>query len=495
MSGNGDRRGRFAPYVLGISLLVLSAASLLFALGARIATEPVGGFLACATIALPLGLALRRVGRAGTEPSRREALATVLLLWLLLPLSTAVPFAVQGPLSPLDAVFEAMSGVTTTGASVIRDFSAVPNSLFLWRALSQWVGGVGILVLFVAVFPQLAIAGRQLFFAEAPGAHDDQRLLPRLRTTAFAVISVYSALSLTCAAAYAVTGMTPFEAVAHALSTVSAGGFSTRPEGFMSFDNAGLEWIAIVFMFLAGVSFALLFRAFSGRPRSLLRDPEFRLYALIAISAGLIIAAVLAGGSGLAPHAAIRHGLFNALSVMTSTGYATDDFGAWSLSAQSVLLMLMFIGGSTGSAGGGVKVGRWLIIAKIAIREVRHALHPRAVLPITLGRRVVSDAVLRSVSGFITLYIGLFAALTIGLVFTGHSFITSFSAAAAAIGNIGVGLEQVGPLGSFASLDPVARGLLIFGMYAGRLEVITVFVVLVPSWWQRPRQSSARRSA
>ncbi len=490
MNPNADARGRFAPYVLGVSLLALGGASALFGLGAFLAGEPTAGFLACAAVALPLGLALRVVGAAGAggvEPSRREALATVLLLWLALPLVASLPFAVAGPLEPLDAFFEAMSGFTTTGASVIRDYAAVPDSLFLWRALSQWIGGIGILVLFVAVFPQLAIAGRQLFFAEAPGAQDDQRLLPRLGTTATAVISVYAILTLACAAAYAVAGMTGFEALAHAFATVSAGGFSTRAEGFMAFGSAGLEWIAIFFMFLAGASFALLFRAFSGRPRSLLRDPEFRLYALLAATAGLVLAAILATGSGLPATAAVRHGLFNALSVMTSTGYATDDFALWSPVAQSILLTTMFIGGCTGSAGGGVKVGRWLIIAKIASREVRHALHPRAVLPITLGRRVVSDAVLRSVSGFITLYIALFAALTVGVVFTGASFTTAFSAAAAAVGNIGVGLEQVGPLGSFADLSPVARGLLVFGMYAGRLEVITVFVVLVPSWWQRPR--------
>ncbi|MBX3143452.1 MAG: TrkH family potassium uptake protein [Trueperaceae bacterium] len=488
MSDNSDKRGRFAPYVLGSSLLVLGATAALFATGAAVFGEPLTGFMVCALVALPVGFGLRFMGRAGAEPSRREAIATVLLLWSLLPIGAAIPFTVAGPLSPLNALFEAMSGFTTTGGSVIADLSAVSNTLLLWRALSQWVGGVGILVLFVAVFPQLAIAGRQLFFAEAPGANDDLRLLPRLQTTALAVISVYSATTLACAAAYTLFGMTPFEAVAHALSTVSAGGFSTRAEGFMAFDNAGLEWVAICFMFLAGVSFALLYRAFSGRPRSLLRDPEFRLYSVISVSAGLVIAAVLASQSGLAPLDAVRHGLFNALSVMTSTGYATDDFGAWIPSAQSVLVMLMFIGGSTGSAGGGVKVGRWLIIAKIAIREVRHALHPRAVLPITLGKRPVSDAVLRSVSGFITLYIGLFAMLTMALVFSGHSFITSFSAAAAAIGNGGVGLDQVGPLGSFASLEPFARGLLIFGMYAGRLEVITVFVIFVPSWWQRPRR-------
>lgn len=488
MTGPGNDRGRFAPYVLGISLLALGASAGLFALGARLAGEPAAGFLACMAAALPAGAALRALGRGGTEPSRREALATVLLLWLLLPLTAAVPFAVAGPLGPLDALFESMSGFTTTGASVLRDFAAVPESLFLWRALSQWVGGIGILVLFVAVFPQLAIAGRQLFFAEAPGATEDQRLLPRLRSTAFAVISVYTALSLACALAYAAAGLSAFEALVHALSTVSAGGFSTRAEGFIAFDNAALEWIAIWFMFLAGASFALLFRAFSGRPRTLLRDPEFRLYALLAIGAGLTLATVLAGASGLPPIAAVRHGLFNALSVMTSTGYFTDDSSRWPLGAQSVLLMLMFIGASTGSAGGGVKVGRWLIIAKIAIREVRHALHPRAVLPITLGRRLVSDSVLRSVSGFITLYIGLFAALTVGLVFTGADLTSAFSAAAAAIGNIGVGLDEVGPLGSFASLDPVARGMVIFGMYAGRLEVITVFVVFTPSWWHLPRR-------
>jgi len=486
-----NSRGRFAPYVIGTGLLASAAAAAAFAGYAMVVGEPARGFLICALITLPAGAALRRSGRARAEPSRREALLSVLLCWLLLPLAAAVPFALSGGLGWLDAVFESMSGFTTTGATVLVDFAAVPNSLLLWRALSQWVGGIGILVLFVAVFPQLRIAGRQMYFAEAPGAAEEP-LAPRIRHAATAVLSLYGALTVACALAYAMFGMSPFDAVAHSLTTVSAGGFSTQAEGFAAYGSAGLEWVAILFMFLAGISFVLLYRALAGRPRALARDQEFRLYCAILLAAAAVVWLILA--SGQAGSGSLRQAIFQAVSVLTSAGFASADYALWPQSAQAVLLMLMFIGGSTGSAGGGVKVARWLIIAKVAIREVRRTLHPRAVLPVQVGRRVVSEEVLRAVAGFITLYVALFAFLTVALVFAGEEMTVAFSAAIAAIGNTGVGLSEVGPMGNFAGLEPVSRGLLIFGMFAGRLEVVTVFVIFVPGWWRLPRDKRPRRA-
>ncbi|HET9027310.1 MAG TPA: TrkH family potassium uptake protein [Trueperaceae bacterium] len=477
-------RGKFFPYVLGTGFMALSFAATAFAIYALAVGEPFHGFAATVLVALPAGLYLRRLGSPDADPSRREALITVLLSWLFLPALGAIPYVFGGQLPPLDAFFESMSGFTTTGATTIQDFSLVPDSLLLWRAVSQWVGGVGILVLFLAVFPQLAIAGRQMFHAEMPGP-SQERFTPRLRQTALAVVALYAALTIACAAAYAVAGMAPFDALAHAFGTLAAGGFSANAASFADYSAPALQWIAILFMTLSGASFILVFRAVSGQPRALLRDAEFRVYIGILVVGGGILAMLLAGEYGTAD--AIRHGLFQSVSIVTSTGFASADFREWGLPAQGVILALLFVGGCGGSASGGVKVVRWLIIAKHTAREVRHAIHPRAVLPVRVGDRIVSEDAIRAVGAFITLYVGLFAFTTIALVFLGADFTSAFSASIASLGNTGPGLGPYAPIGQLDELSAVGKLLLMFAMYAGRLEVVTVFVIFTPGWWRLPR--------
>ncbi|HET8985321.1 MAG TPA: TrkH family potassium uptake protein [Trueperaceae bacterium] len=481
-------RGRFAPYVLGTSLLAVAGIALVFIVYAAVIGESVLGFALTLAASLPLGLALRAVGRPGAEPTRREALATVLLTWLAVPVVWTLPFVVALDMSFLSALFESMSGFTTTGATIITDYQSVPATLFMWRAMAHWVGGIGILVLFVAVFPQLAIAGRQMFFAEAPGP-SEERLSPRLRHTAAAVLAVYSGLTAACIAMYLVFGMTPTDAVAHALATVSAGGFSTHAEGFAYYSSPALEWTAVAFMFLAGVSLTLLYRTLMGRPLLPLRDAEFRAYTVIIIVTSAVLTVQLSNRYGVD---AVRHAVFQAISVMTSTGFASVDFATWTRPALAVLLVLMLIGGSAGSASGGVKVVRWLIIIKNTVREVRRTLHPRAVLPVRVGTSIVSEDVLRSVAAFITLYVGLFAVSTLLLVMFGSDFEVALTASIASIGNVGPGFGPIGPMGSFADLHPISLAILTFVMYAGRLEVVTVFVVFMPEWWRVPRQSPLR---
>ncbi|MDF1524275.1 MAG: TrkH family potassium uptake protein [Trueperaceae bacterium] len=415
-------RGRFAPFVLGTGLLALAAAAGLFAAGAAVADEDARGFAATAGIALALGAPLRRVGRAGLEPTRREALLTVLALWLLAPVVGSIPYATSASMTPLNALFESMSGFTATGATAIVDFEAVPASVFLWCAFAQWVGGIGILVLFIAVFPQLAIAGRRVFHTEMPGPTQD-RLTPRLRQTAGIVLGVYVALTVVCGVAYLLARMPLFDAVAHALTTVAAAGFSPSARSFEAYHPA-VDWVAIVFMTLA---------------------------------------------------------------TQSTTGYASVDYDQWPDAARALLVALMAIGGSAGSAAGGVKVARWLIVAQHTGREVRRALHPRAVLPIRVGDRVIGEDVLRAVAAFITLYTALVVFGTLVLALTGEDLITAFTASAATVGNVGPGLGVVGPMASYAELHPLARALLIFNMYAGRLEIVTVFVIATPSWWRIPR--------
>jgi trk system potassium uptake protein len=483
-----SQRGRFAPYVVGTGTLGLALALLAFALYARVIDDPAGPFLVTALVATLVGLPLRVVGRSGGDPTRREALMGVLLLWSLVPAIGVIPYVLGAGMGGLDALFESMSGFTATGATAIADFAAVPSSLFMWRAFTQWVGGIGIVVVFVAVFPQLAIAGRQIFHAELPGP-TEERLAPRLRTTALAVLGVYVALTVACAAGYVIAGMPGYDAVAHAFTTVAAAGFSPQERSFEAYGFM-VDWVAITFMTLAAVNFALLFRAFLGRPRDLLRDPELRAYATIVLIAGSVLTWHL--GDVYGGTEAVRHGFFQTVSILTTTGYASADFDAWPDPARIVLVLLMFVGGSAGSAAGGIKVMRWLIIARHTAREVRRGLHPRAVLPLRVGGRVIADEVLRGVAAFITLYVVLVAASATLLVWLGHDFVTSFAAAAATVGNVGPGLGLVGPMASYADIHPIGRGVLTFNMFAGRLEIVTVFVLLTPDWWRLPRRFERR---
>ena len=367
-------RGRFAPYIVGFGLLGLAAIMLFFCAYAALLRESILGFAATCALCVAFGGLLVWVGTSDAEPTRRESLIGVLLLWLIVPLFSAIPYVITGGFSPIDAMFESMSGFTTTGATVLRNFDAFPNSLFMWRALTQWIGGVGIIVLFIAVFPQLAIAGRQLFFAEAPGP-TEERLTPRLRNTASAVLIVYVGLSVLCALAYWIAGMSPYNAVVHSFTTLAAGGFSPNGLSFEGFENPALDWVAIVFMIFAGANFALQYQAVLGRPKDLLRDTEFRAYLFILGAASIFLTIALRSDYGLAE--AVRHALFQVASILTTTGYASADFAEWTQQAQVVLLVLMFIGGSAGSAAGGVKVIRWLIITRNMARRCAAPCTPK----------------------------------------------------------------------------------------------------------------------
>jgi trk system potassium uptake protein TrkH len=479
-------RGRFAPFVLGIGLSGLGVIGFLFAAYATGLREPAEGFLWLAAVATALGLPLLRFNALGAEPTRREALVGVLLLWSVLPVVGSLPYVVTGQMNPISALFESMSGYTATGATAMteREFEVFTESLFMYRAFTQWLGGVGIIVLFIAVFPQLAIAGRQLFFAELPGP-TKERLTPRLRSTAAAVIAVYLTLTFTATIAYVLAGLPLYDAIAHTFTTVAAAGFSPHTESLGGYGLVAAEWVAIFFMTVAGISFILSYQALTGNPRPLWRDAELRVYlAIILLAAGLMYFAL--EGVYDAPER-VRHSLFQVISILTTTGYSSVDFAQWPDRAQALLVVLMFIGGSAGSAAGGIKIVRWLIVSKNTVRELQGALHPRAVMPLRIGLRIVPESVLRSVAAFITIYVAMFATLTVILVWLEADFVTAFSAAIACLGNVGPGLAGVGPMAHYNDLHPVSRLLLTFAMFVGRLEVITVFVLFTPRFWHLPR--------
>ena len=478
-------RGRFAPYVLGTGLAGVALLNLVFVPYALLTNDPVWGHLLSVTVGGSLGGALLAFGKRDAQPTRREGLIAVSLLWLGVTLVGALPYRFGGGMTLVNALFESASGFTATGATALDHFDTFPSSLFIYRALTQWLGGIGIIVLFIIVLPQFALAGRQLFFAEMTGP-TEERLSPKLRQTARAVMTVYLALTVLCLIAYWGVGMSFYDALAHTFTTVSAAGFSPRAQSFVDYP-AYIEVVAMTFMLLAGISFALYIRAFKGRVSSFWQNNEFRAYLAIILLATLGVALALRPTYG--PLEALRHSFFQVTSILTTTGYASVDYNLWPTSAQAILVLLMFIGGSAGSAAGGVKIVRWLIIAGNTGREIRRALHPRAVMPLSLGSIPIPEAVLRAVAAFVTLFVALTAALTLALTWLGADFTTALTAAVACLGNTGPGLAAVGPMESYSSLHPVSQLLLSLAMIAGRLEILTLFVVFDSRFWRLPRRS------
>lgn len=472
--------------------MALGAILLLLAIASLVLREPPLGFLVGAALGLGLGALLRRIGDPKEDPTRAESLLTVAILWAFIPALGAVPFWLSGGMSYLDAYFEAMSGFTTTGATVLADFKQFGYVLFFHRSLIQWFGGVGILVLVAAILTQLALAGRQIFIAESTGVGSQKEpFTPRLRTAAQSVLRVYIALTIACIFCYGLAGMPWFEAVCNALTTLPAAGFSPNPRSFADYSPLA-QWFGTLFMFLGGANFSLQYLLFFRRqPKSLFNDIEFRVYVVIIAVFSLLLSIYLmthqAKDMSFGWGEALRHAFFNITSIITTTGYASSDFALWAPAAQTLLIAAMFVGGCAGSGAGGIKVIRLLIIGAIVRRELLRSLHPQAVLTLRLGSRTVSEDVMRSVSAFITLYVALMAFGALVVALAENNYVVGFTAAAQAIGNIGPGLGEIGPMGSFAGLHAISKIVLIILMWAGRIELIPVFLLLTPELWKRLR--------
>jgi trk system potassium uptake protein len=448
----------------------------------------VAGFLGAFVSTALAGEVMRRLCRdaaGGLDQLRRvEGLAIVSATWLVLAQLAAIPYLVAG-LGPIDAVFESMSGLTTTGATVFTDYTLFGHGIFFWRAMTQWLGGVGVIALFIAVLPRLAIAGRELFFAEAAGP-SDEKLTPQLRQTAIALWRIYIALTAAQVVALTLAGMPLFDAICHAFTTLSAGGFSPHPLSISGYQSATIDWIIIVFMLIAGANFGLQYRAVRGGRNALVQDEELRAYLGVVAVAALVLTLVLMV-DGLGSLDAVRHGAFQVLTILTTTGYASTDFELWSDQAKIVLFLLMFVGGCAGSAAGGPKVVRHILMARFTLRELERTLHPRAILPVKLGGRVVPEHILRDVQVFMLFYLLTFAvgaAIVVGL---GADLMTGITASIACLGNIGPGFGAIGPMASFADLHPVSKVVLTLEMWIGRLEVLTVLVLFRFEAWRASR--------
>ncbi|MGH7457635.1 MAG: TrkH family potassium uptake protein [Longimicrobiaceae bacterium] len=451
ITGFGFRDGSFAP--LGISAALTLAAG---------------------------GLA-RGFTHVPEDVNFREAFATVTFAWVAVATAGALPYLFSGVIpDPAAALFESMSGFTTTGSTVLEDIEAVPPGLLLWRSATQWLGGMGIIVLGVAILPYLGVGGMQLFRLESPGPTHD-RLRPRIRDTAKLLWWVYGVLTAACILLYLLGGMTVFEAVNHAFTTLPTGGFSSRNASLADF-NPFVQWVAIIFMYLAGMSFALHYRVLSRGPRAYWRDTEWRLYTGFILIPSLLVALWLVmDGSPL--ELAVRDGVFQVTSIMTTTGYATADYVLWAPSLQVLLLLLMFIGGMAGSTAGAMKTVRVLLVLKHVGLELRKQLHPRAVLVPKIGGLGVREPVLLNVLGFVFLYMIIFGIGTFLLAGLGLSMPGAAGAAATSLGNVGPGLAELGPVENFGFLSGQSQLILTALMLLGRLEIYTVLLLFHPRFW------------
>ena len=426
------------------------------------------------------------VRRARGELRLRDGFVIVVAFWLALGATGSIPLLLSPhPDLPLaDAVFESVSGLTTTGATVITGLDELPRAILFYRQLLQWLGGMGIIVLAVAIAPMLGIGGMQLYRAETPGPMKDSKLTPRITETAKALWYLYLMLTLACGLAYLAAGMEPFDAIAHAFSTVAIGGFSTHDASLGYFDSPLVELVAIVFMAAAGMNFALHFTAWRTRGLDGYRaDPELRCYLLLLLAVAAVTSAYLfVSGTSADPLTALRTGVFQAVSISTTTGFTTASYHVWPSFLPVLLLFASFIGGCAGSTGGGLKVIRVLLLFKQGMREIVRLVHPNVQAPIKVGGTVMPPRVIDAVWGFFATYVATFSLLLLALMATGLDQVTAFSAVAACMNNLGPGLGEVGL--HYAGISDTAKWLLSLAMLLGRLEIFTLLVLLSPAFWR-----------
>jgi len=473
--------------IVGLLLMLFSITMLPPVLVAWIASEAtIWIFLIAFLITLCSGVVLWLPVRSYHKELRlRDGFVVVVMFWLVLGLFGAFPFAIGSHLTYIDSIFESISGLTTTGATVITKIDGLPTSVLYYRQQLQWLGGMGIIVLAVAILPMLGVGGMQLYRAETPGPMKDNKLTPRITETAKTLWYIYLGLTVTCAVAYWLAGMSAFDALAHSFSTVAIGGFSTHDESIGYFNNAFIEGVAIIFMMLSGINFALHFLAW--RQLSLKpywTDPEFRAYiSALSFSAVITTLYLYASSTFKSFGSALHHGIFQAVSIGTTSGFTTAEYHTWPSFLPVMLLLMSFIGGCAGSTGGGLKVIRVLLLLKQGMREIKRLIHPSAQFSVKIGDKSLGGRVIDAVWGFFSLYVVCFSLMSLMLAATGLDLVSSFSAVAACMNNLGPGLGQVGA--NYASISGVAKSILCVAMLLGRLEIFTLLVLLTPIFWRK----------
>jgi trk system potassium uptake protein TrkH len=443
------------------------------------------GMCTSAGITLGTGFIIWITTRTAIDLSRREGIGIVVFGWLFAVLLGSLPFLFTGAMTnPFDAIFESTSGLTTTGASVMDNLEGHSRAILLWRACLHFLGGMGILVLVVAIIPYLGVGGMQIYRAEVTGPSKD-RLTPRIASTAKFLWGVYIVLNFMLIVLLKFGGMDWFDSVCHAFATISTGGFSTRSASIAAYDSIYIETVLIIFMLLSGINFALHFKALTGRPACYVRDAECRFYlGLWALACGVIALNLFLEGQ-MTLGQSIRHSCFYVTTLLTCTGFGTVDYNTWPILSTTILMFLFFIGGCAGSTSGGIKQIRFIVLVKKVKRDIRSFLRPQAVYTVKVGDQIIPSEIVFNISIFFFIYLGTIALATIAMSPFTPDQSTAFSSVLSCIGNIGPGFSTVGPTSNYAHLDSQAKLILSLVMLAGRLEFYTVLVILMPTFWRK----------
>jgi trk system potassium uptake protein TrkH len=478
--------GRLTLRILGALLLFLAAAFLVPVPFSFYYADGAGNaFVLAAVVTLVTGTVLFKGFKSQKELSVREGFAVVTFGWVLYAVFGALPYVFSGSIpSFLDACFETMSGFTTTGATILAEIETLPKSILLWRALTQWMGGMGFIVLSLAILPMLGVGGMQLFKAEVPGPTAD-RLKPRIQDTAKLLWGVYVFLTAAEGILLMIGGMPFYDAICHAFATMATGGFSVRNASVGAYGSAYIDWVITFFMFIGGVNFFLHYYALRGRVREYFSNQEFLFYLFITVGATGVLVILNQGTVYTSIVDNLRYSAFQATSILTTTGFGTADYEGWPVLAQYLLVSLMFIGGCAGSTGGGMKVVRILLLLKHAQVQLFRVIHPRAVRLVKLGDTPVDRDVMQAILGFFALFMTVFVMASFLMAAAGMDIISAGASVIATLCNIGPGLGSVGPVDNYSHIAPFGKSVLIFCMLMGRLELFTVMVLCLPSFWRK----------
>lgn len=479
------------PIVFVIGVLLLTVAAILLVPAAYIllvgsdSDANLRAFLVSSSAAGLAGIPMAILARnADFQLVPRQLYLLTVSSWVIISGFCAVPFALSDlHMSLVDSMFETVSGITTTGSTVLSNLDTLPVSILLWRALLQWLGGIGIVVMVIAVLPHLRVGGMRLFRSEA--SDKSEKFTARSSNVAKSIGKVYVSLSVLCALCYWIAGMDAFNAVYHAMTTVSTGGFSTSDQSMRQFADPDVIWISSIFMFLSGLPFVLLVQFVRGRPRPLFEDQQVLGYAYFVVVAVSAIGAWLMLSYDLPPEEALRIAAFSSISIITTTGYVLIDYNLWGGLAVGAFFFMTFVGACAGSTAGGIKIFRFQIGASMLRNQMNAMLHPRGVFPVIYNRRLISEDIVTSVIAFSFVFAGTVALMAVALSLTGLDLTTSLSGAATAIANVGPGLgDIVGPMGTFGSLPDESKVILTLGMLMGRLEILTVMIVFTGAFWR-----------
>lgn len=442
-------------------------------------------FLLTILILLLVGLVLNGIKPVTRNIYSRDGFAIVSLGWLIVSFFGALPFIFSGAIPAfIDAIFESVSGFTTTGSTILKQVEGLPKGILFWRSFTHWIGGMGVLVLTLAVLPSVKGSTLHIMKAESPGPNPE-KLVPKMGQTAKILYTIYLVLTAILVSLLVIAGMPLYDSLIHAFGIAGTGGFSSRNLSVGAYNNVYAEVIITVFMFLFGVNFALYYQSLKGNLKSAMRDDEFRFYFGTVLAAIAVITINLYGNVFDSVGESLRHASFQVSTVITTTGFSSTDFNLWPVFSKSVLVLLMFIGASAGSTGGGIKCIRCVVLFKMVKREVGKVIHPRSVYTVKINGKALGEESLSGIAAYFFVYISIFVMSVLVVAFDEKGLVSTFTAVATTIGNVGPGLEMVGPMGSFADFSVLSKAVCTFDMLVGRLEIFPVLILFAPTFWKR----------